>query len=535
MEKLAALVLLAFLVAACNSTQAAQSNPTDDLDIQEAQSSTIQEQRQVESPQDNTPTSQPATLAPTPEPIIQSTPPAAETLPTGQVEEPTPTQEPVQAGLPGSDSLGDPYYPHLGNGGYDALHYTVDLVVDVESNTVDGIATINIQATQNLSAFNLDFSGFEISEVLVGDEVVDYERQGSELTITPIVPLLEGDLFTVKVAYSGKPNPVRSEAIPVRMGWIHSDAGIYVASEPDGAASWYPVNDHPLDKATYTLRITVPEPYVVAANGLLIDEVEKGDTTTYVWEASDPMASYLTTVNIAEYVMQTDEGPNGLPIRNFFPPELAEDAAFDFGRTPEMIEFFSEIFGPYPFEAYGVAIVDFPAALETQTLSIFGYRHVSGSRDSEAVVAHELAHQWFGDSVSVATWQDIWLNEGFATYAEWLWLEHLEGSDVLDSYVGRVYGFVSDREMLPPGNPPPGNLFNGSVYVRGALTLHALRLTVGDETFFEILRTYHKRYRYGNASTSDFIAIAEELSEQELDELFESWLYEQALPELPSE
>jgi aminopeptidase N len=229
---------------------------------------------------------------------------------------------------------------------------------------------------------------------------------------------------------------------------------------------------------------------------------------------------------------------------------LAEDAAYDFGQTAEMIEFFSESFGPYPFEAYGVAVIaDVPFALETQTLSIFSALAVSGQRDAERVVAHELAHQWFGDSVSPARWGDIWLNEGFATYGDMLWLEHTQGSEALDARVRAHYDAVSGsawkdrppeevRERLaerypPPGTPPVDDLFNRSVYERGALTLHALRLRVGDEVFFDILRTYHHRFRYATATTADFIAVAAELSAQELDEFFHEWLYEQGVPDIP--
>ena len=433
----------------------------------------------------------------------------------------------------GSDSLGDPYYPQLGNGGYDVQHYTLDLTVDVEQNTITGTVTVDAQATQNLAAFNLDFSGFEITQLMVNDLAADFSRQARELTITPRTPLAEGDAFRVTVAYHGRPAPIRSQAIPIPLGWTHTDNGIYVASEPDGASNWYPVNDHPLDKATYTFRITVPQPYVVAANGLLQETIENGTSTTYVWEAGDPMASYLTTVAIADYTVQQEIGPDDLPIRNYVPPELAEAAAVDFGRTAEMISFFSDLFGPYPFEAYGVAIVDFPAALETQTLSIFGPNQITGARHNEPVVAHELAHQWFGNSVSPASWQDIWLNEGFATYAEWLWLEHTEGPQALTGRVTRVHAAAGARNFLPPGQPPVDDLFNGSVYLRGALTLHALRLTVGDAIFFDILRTYHDRNQYGNAATADFIAIAEEISGQALAEMFDDWLYGQTAPDLP--
>lgn len=456
---------------------------------------------------------------------------------------------------PGADGLGDPYDPQLGNGGYDAQHYTLELSVDMENNTLAGSVTMRAKATQDLSTFNLDFMGLKIDRVLVNDEQVNHERgQGSqqqrELTIVPAEPLRNGETFTVAISYHGAPSPMHSKAVPFPIGWTRYDDGTFVASEPDAAASWYPVNDHPLDKATYTFYITVPEPYVVAANGLLQEVIDNGQTNTYVWRASDPLASYLVTVNIAAYVMQSEEGPDGLPIRNFFMPELAEEAAFDFGRTAEMIELYNELFGPYPFEAYGVALIgEVPFALETQTLSIFGTNTVSGRRYAEQVVAHELAHQWFGDSVSPAHWQDIWLNEGFATYAQLLWVEHTQGPEALEGAIREQYNSVSGQssflppaertcqklaeEFAPPGNPPTDDLFNLGVYVRGALALHALRMRVGDELFFDILRTYHDRYRYGTATSADFIAVVEHVSGQELGEFFRGWLYEQCVPDIP--
>jgi aminopeptidase N len=454
---------------------------------------------------------------------------------------------------PGAAGLGDPYDPLLGNGGYDAQHYTLDLTVDVDANTISGTVTMQALATQDLSTFNLDFIGFDISHVTLDGNPADYRRavdHSRELTVLLPEPVRSGELFTATVSYSGEPTPFDTESTSFSIGWIHYEGGIFVASEPDGAASWYPVNDHPSDKATYTFLITVPEPYVVAANGRLQAVVDRGETNTYHWEAHDPVASYLVTVNIAEYVLQTGEGPNGLPIRNYFPPNLAQDAAHDFERTAEMIRFFNGLFGPFPFEAYGVAVIgEVPFALETQTLSVFSSATVTGKREAETIVAHELAHQWFGDSVSPALWEDIWLNEGFATYAQELWIEHTEGSQAFEEDIRSLYNIVSGglwddlspterrarmaEEFPPPGAPSPAKLFNRSVYFRGALTLHALRLRVGDPVFFGILSMYHDRYRYGVATTADFVAIAQEVSGQELDALFQGWLYDEQVPDIP--
>ena len=224
------------------------------------------------------------------------------------------------------------------------------------------------------------------------------------------------------------------------------------------------------------------------------------------------MASYLATINIDELDVETMESANGIPIRNYYSTGLPADVRKPFARQGEMLDYFSELFGPYPFEVYGVFVMDtqFGAALENQTMSIFGMDMIDldDVEGTELVVAHELAHQWFGDSVSVADWSDIWLNEGFADYSEGLWIEHTQGREALDEWVKSQYATVVDfpEYFPPPGNPPADNLFNGGVYVRGGLTLHALRLEVGDEVFFDILKTYAERYKYGNATTEDFIA-----------------------------
>ena len=456
---------------------------------------------------------------------------------------------------PGADGIGDSYFPTLGNGGYDVQHYTLDLTVDMDTNHIDGVATIEARATQSLSSFNLDLIRLVVESVTVNEIPAEFTNAERELTLIPETSLADGDNFIVTIAYSGTPAAVLDDAIGFRMGWNYSQGRVYVASEPSGAATWFPVNDHPLDKATYTFRITVEEPYIVASNGVLDQTVNNGDTTTYVWEMRDPMASYLATVSIDEFALQTDDTESGIPIRNYFPVELAEDGALAFELQAEMLDFYVSLFGPYPFEAYGAVVTDgtLGFALETQTLSLFGRSVIGdlleGRPQSISLIAHELAHQWFGDSISVADWSDIWLNEGFATYASFLWFEHTAGRQVLDAIIADYYAFISGNEFYesgargdelnnmmasisPPGAPPPDALFNPGVYFRGAITLHALRLEVGDDTFFEIVRAYYERYQYSNASTEDLIAVAEEVSGQELDDFFNGWLYDERIPDI---
>lgn len=453
---------------------------------------------------------------------------------------------------PGDTGLGDSLYPTLGNGGYDVEQYTLNLLVPVTENTITGETQIDAVATQALSAFNLELFGLNVDGITVNGEAAAFERAEGELTITPATPLENGDAFTVIVEYSGTPNAISSESLGGAMlGWNYNGGESYVAGEPVSASTWFPVNDHPLDKALYTMNITVPTGYEVAANGVLEETVENGDdTATYTFEVRQPMASYLTTVNVNDFALLTETTEGGVAIRNYVPAEYDALGERAFAQQGEMVDFFSSVFGDYPFDIYGAVVVEASLgfALETQTLSIFGQDVLLGG--GELIIAHELAHQWFGDSVSVADWRDIWLNEGFATYASWLWFEYSEGPETLDQFVRDEYAVMSGsyfinqgiggaqlqqilNSFVPPGSPTEDNLFNGSIYGRGALTLHALRVAIGDETFFEILRTYYAAYAYGNATTADFIQIANTVSERNLAKFFNDWLYATRIPPIP--
>lgn len=466
--------------------------------------------------------------------------PTVITVPATAAETSTPPSNTPTNPNAGANGLGDSLYPGFGNGGYDVQSYILDITInDVKTSDLHAITTIEAKATQDLSSFNLDFIGFDITSITVNDKPAEFNRSGQELTITPVKPLVNNETFTVTVEYNGQPEIMNSVALPVQTGWVTYDGGIFVLSEPDGSASFYPVNDHPLDKANYKFLVTVPEPFEVAANGTLMETRDNGDTSTFRFELRDPMASYLTTINVHDFDTETMQSESGVPIRNYYATGLPSDIRKPFARQGEMIDYFSELFGPYPFEVYGALVMDtnFGAALENQTMSIFGVdmvdpEDVSGT---ELTVAHELSHQWFGDSISVADWSDIWLNEGFASYSEGLWIEHTQGRAALDEWARFQYEDMTNfpEYYPPPGLPPADDLFNGGVYIRGGITLHALRIEVGDETFFSILKTYVERYKGGNASTQDFIAIAEEISGQNLTEFFRGWLYTESLPPIP--
>jgi aminopeptidase N len=435
--------------------------------------------------------------------------------------------------LAGAAGIGDLYYPGLGNGGYDVQHYDIDLTYETDG-LVGAEVVVTAIATQNLSDFNLDFEGWEIDSLTVDGVEADFRRDGEELVIHPS-QVSSGDHFTIEVSYHGTPAPMQSVALPLEIGWLAGPGGEqFVVAEPDAAHSWFPANDHPIDKATFSFSVTVPAGFMGAANGELNEVAESDTTTTYRWSMDAPMAPYLATVIIGDG-WQIVEDPvstaaAGLPVRNVLPSDLVGDAPAALERTGEMINVLEEAFGPYPFDRYGIAVVDgFQHALENQTLSVFG-RSMVDAPFFEYVHVHELAHQWFGDSVSVAQWGDIWLNEGSATFSELLWVEHLYGAGAYREEVANRTEAARVAGYGPPGTPPPDDLFNGSVYQRGALVLVALRDEVGDEAFFETLRTYTERYANGNATTDEFTDLAEETSGRDLNDLFAAWLYGEELP-----
>jgi aminopeptidase N len=449
-----------------------------------------------------------------------------------------PTLRPDPSGFaPGATGLGDPYFPTAGNQGYDVDHYALSVTYDPASKQLTGRATIAATATADLSAFSLDLSGLTVRSVRVDDAGAAAERGDEKLVVTPDTGLAAGTGFTVVVSYDGVPEPVSSPALGGN-GFHPTDDGAFVIGQPRSASTWYPVNDHPLDKATYDIEVTVPEGLAAVSNGVPMGRSTSDGWTTWRWAERSPMASYLTTLAIGDYRVHEGEH-RGRPLVTAVHTDLPTSVDAQLRRTGEVADVLAEWFGPYPFESYGgIVLADHRIrfALETQSRPIYGPSFFQGGRDGTWVIVHELAHQWFGDSVSVRYWNDMWLNEGFATYAEWLWEEETGGDTAQETFdlywegPGAEAGFWSP----PTGDPGPERLFSSAVYERGAMTLHALRRTVGDDAFFEILRTWAREHRDGNATTDDLVALAERISGRSLDALFDAWLYTTARPEYPA-
>jgi hypothetical protein len=639
---------------------------------------------------------------------------------------------------PGAPGLGDPYFPDDSNGGYDVARYVLDLDYDPATDLLGGVATIRARATQDLASFNLDLDGLTVRSVTVDGRPATWSHEGEELTVVPRSGLRRGSRFAAVVAYDGTP-----ATLPDGSGVFHTDDGLEIAGEPKGADTWFPANDHPLDKAAFTFRVTVPKGLGVVANGALTGRRTRGGATTWVWHAAEPMAPYLATVNVGNWRLhaygraglrfwdaidadlftrsaprtgtrfafsqagepsfkrlartirvpagggrlsfwidratepawdfafveahtpgaddwttlpdlnghtsrstgsscpgwlelhpflahyQSDagddtctpsgssgewwaasgsshgyepwavdlgawagrevevsisyasdesrqlagvfvddvEGPAGDGSTSFeddgdpmdgwtapgapagsaanpndwqtagadaAPAPVGEVAEATFARQPEFIAFLSGLFGRYPWSTAG-GIVDandeLGFALETQTRPVYDEGTFGTEDGGASTVVHELAHQWVGDSVALAGWQHIWLNEGFSTYTEWLWSEH-EGDGTAQELFDELAELPADDPFwaLAIGDPGPDHLFDGQVYDRGAMTLHALRREIGDRAFFGLLRAWVRAHRGGNVTTEDFIALAERRSRRDLGAFFDAWLFTPAKP-----
>jgi hypothetical protein len=643
------------------------------------------------------------------------------------------------AAHPGADGIGDPYFPKDGNGGYDVDHYGLNIAYTPKTRVLKGVATITAKATQDLSSFNLDFRHLTVRSIKVDGRAAKWRRKGSELTIVPRAGLRHGRAFTAVVAYDGRPRPVIETSLGDADGWMATDDGALVAGEPHGASTWFPVNEHPRDKAAYSFRISVPRGVEAIANGVLLGTENRRGRSIWRWEAKEPMASYLATATIGQFdittrtvdgrpyidaidpdllkrpkprtgsryavtgvaqpgyqrLMRTIDVPAGGAKLSFyvnrdtqpggdfffveahtagaddwttlrdqrrhtsdFPPndcsgivkqhpflahylrpgsrdcrprgttgswEVASfpnaeyerwtvDLSRYAGRTaevalsyvtddlfqlsgvavddimvagaagstsfeddgdtldgwtvpgapagskpntsdwtpatvahgprtagdvaqaavarePEILDFLSGVFGPYPFSAAGSIIDDelIGFALENQTRPIYSrvFFEDRGDPEADTVIVHELAHQWAGDHVSVHSWRDIWLNEGFATYMEWLWSERQGRRTAQAAFDQRMRELPAGLSFwrLKVGDPGRDHLFDPPVYQRGALTLHALRVRIGDEAFFRLLKEWVSENAGGTVTTKRFIALAERVSRQPLDGFFKTWLF----------
>jgi len=439
---------------------------------------------------------------------------------------------------PAADGTPDPYLPDVGDRGFRVARYELDLDYRVATNRLAGHARVIAVAVRDLPQFTLDLSGLRVVRVKVdGHGPLRYRQRLRKLAVQPHRAIPEGRPFEIDVHYQGSPRPIRGRWGEV--GWEELSDGVIVAGQPEGAPTWFPCNDRPDDKASYRISVTAESPYTVLANGTLVERRVRSSRTTWVYEQPQPMASYLATVQIGRYTLSETDTRS---VRQVLAttPRLRRAAQHDFARQSQMITAFRDMFGRYPFDSYTVVVTDdeLEIPLEAQTLSIFGSNHVDGQRGSERLIAHELAHQWFGNSLTLGRWRDVWLHEGFACYAEWLWSERsggLAASTLARREWQRLKHLPQDLVLADPG---PDRMFDDRVYKRGALTLHALRQVLGDRAFFSMLASWTSTHRHSTVTTGAFVQHATAASSgsdgQRVATLLSSWLRRPELPDLPA-
>ena len=446
---------------------------------------------------------------------------------------------PAQAApAPGAPGIGDSYFPDYGNGGYDVSHYDIRVRYHPGSDVLTGTTTILARATQDLSSFNLDFV-LNVTSIKVNGWSATYARQGDhEVVVTAPRPITRNQYLTIVVQYEGVPSEVVAAGYTA---WTKTADGALAIGQPEIAWWWYPSNDHPRDKATFDISVLVPDGVEVLSNGVMprAPRAEIPGWTRWSWRSARPMATYLAFMAIGQYEIVQDIAPNGQQVINAYSENLGEfatSARASIERTSEVVAWAETQFGPYPFEAQGgvaVAPQTLGFALENQTRSTYAAEFFRRGSDPYVVV-HENAHQWFGDSVAVDTWQDIWLNEGFASYAEWLWSEETgEGTaDELFEFYYTLYPATSSFWTVKPGDPGPANIFHPAVYDRGAMAVHQIRLAIGDNAFFALLKAWTAARKDSVGNIAQFQTLAEAISGRDLDAVFTTWLYTPSKPTL---
>jgi aminopeptidase N len=430
----------------------------------------------------------------------------------------------------GSAGIGDGYFPRYGNGGYRVRHYDVDVSFDPATERLHGRTVVVGRTTQRLSRFNLDLV-LPASRVLVNGTPAAHRSAPHELIVTPRRVLRRGETLRVVVRYAGIPKNHKAGGV---RPWVTTKDGAVAVGEPEIAAWWFPGNDHPSDKASFDITLRVPRGVEAISNGRLLSRRTRGHHSVWRWREDDPMATYLAFAAIGQFDLVRGRTSTGRPYLYAYSTRVRNQRAArrSVRATAGITAWLERTWGPYPYDEIGGVVLGkwIPFALENQTRPVYS-RGFFEFGQNRSVVAHEMAHQWFGDKVAVGRWRHIWLNEGLATYTEWLYAQHVRGVPVDRSFARtyRSYPRQSHFWDVRVGDPGTGRLFSAPIYERGAMTAYALRRKIGSVKFLALMQAW-VHANDGTGSTGEFVALAERISNQQLDGFFDTWLFTRARP-----
>ncbi|MGD6979644.1 MULTISPECIES: M1 family metallopeptidase [Citricoccus] len=482
-------------------------------------------------------------------------------------------------------AIPDPYLPGSGTPDYGVGHYDLTLEVKLAANRVSGTARLEGTLLNRAKRVELDLHGLSATRVTAVSrdrsvKVAKYATRNSRLVIDLASPLDAGTPLTLQVTYSGVPRMLHGTWGEI--GWEELEDGVLVAGQPNGACTWFPCVDHPSVKSTYHFTISTDAGYLPVCNGLPTGHRRRSSREEWTWELREPAPTYLATVQIGRYQLvavpertpgrhpapgpvreavqglldgllpgrderqqegRHEERPDhAAPVFLATSPALQDRAQAVLGLQTEMMACFSQHFGPYPFARYTAVVTDDPLEipLEAASLSIFGSNHLTGSWAAERLVAHELAHQWFGNALTLRQWKDIWLHEGFACYSEWLWGAE-SGRGALSSYARTAWRGLSGKDQdLVVADPGPELMFDDRIYKRGAMALFALRQDLGEEVFAELLRAWVREHRHATVDTAMFLDHADRHAAAaghpagHASEVLRPWLCQEGLPPFPA-
>jgi aminopeptidase N len=426
--------------------------------------------------------------------------------------------------------------------GIDVQDYDFGLTLSDTTDRIEGTATVRLRVTTDtLTAIRLDLvgppdrldppeaageTGMRVASVTAEGSAVPHTHDGDILRVTPEAGLTEGATHTLRIRYEGVP----ADGLIIGTN-RHGDRTFFGDNWPNRARHWLPVVDHLSDKATVEFRVTAPAEYEVVSNGALVSDSTRGPMRTTHWRTDVPLPPKVMIIGVADFAVDTVATVDGVPVQSWVYPEDRGPGFTDLGQAPPILRFFEENLGPYPYEKLAnVQSTTRYGGMENAAAIFYSEEAVADDEDDTPLLAHEIAHQWYGNTVTEADWPHLWLSEGFATYLTGLYLEHARGEAALMRFMTearrQVVRFHEQRPETPLVDTTysdPTELLTTNPYQKGAWVLHMLRHEVGTDTFWEGLRAYYERYRNGNASTRDFRAVMEDVSGQDLRSFFEQW------------